>query len=471
VSVQIIDELLAFDDRPELLEFRFSFGDTWMLPFLRWGLYSAATDPAWGWQTAHANPALGVRDRAGYLLRSLWANPLRVDRTYELVMFASSAGAVMPQAGRWFDRINDYFALEYDDRTLVIDAAYRGRYAHPRVPKHVRCGDGFSLLAAARSRLARPSAGDEATVGRLQAFLERHFPVRLDDRYYARLRAGLLGLGRRLPFLHDLYNRFFERVRPRILFVEDGHYGSMGHVLRWARDAGVVTAELQHGLVSPSHLAYNYGPALCRSPELARYVPQHFLTYGEYWVDQLRTPARSEVIGWPHFSRRVVEHRQRARPDARNILVISQGTVTHQLVALTRELAPLVPGQEIVYRLHPGEVPFRDRYAPLAAHPNVRVDTSGDIYDCFAAASAVIGHSSTAVVEAAALGLPTFILEDSVSRLFIPPGLGTRFERAGELAKALASPQPPAVTAEQFAAPDWRARYRAFVERVAARAA
>jgi hypothetical protein len=463
----LIDELLAFDDHPELLSFRFSFRDLLVLPFIRWGLYSRATDAALGWQQNHAErEPRSLRDRAAFLLRTAWANPLRVDRTFDVVIFGSGIGAVVQQDGRWLDRINDYFAVEYPDRTLIIDSSYRGRYKWPRVPPHVRCGDGFPLWAAARSRLARPHADDEAMLARLIAFLKRDFPIPLDDDVYEQLRAGLSGLAGRLPPLYGLYQRFFARVRPKIIFVEDGSYAGSGYLTLWAREAGVATAEFQHGLIAPSHLAYNYGEALQRNRELATYLPEHVLLYGRYWVDQLRTPSHKVVIGWPHFVRRAAEHRARAR-GGDTILVISQGTMTASLVELTEALTARLPGRPLIFRLHPGEVPFRERYTRLTKLPHVRISAEGDIYDCFAEAGVVVGHSSTALVEAAALGIPTFILDDEASRLLMPERLGERFASAEDLASALASAAPAAHDPEAFGAADWQANYRRFIERVA----
>jgi hypothetical protein len=466
--VSVIDELLAFDAHPELLELRFSCDGLLALPFFRWALACAACDKAFGWQTAHAQrESLTLRERGDFWMRSALANPLRVDRTFDLVIFGSSAGAVLQEEGRWFDRINDYFAVEFPERTLVVDAAYRGRYKAPRFPRYVRYGAGFSLWAAARSRLARPSADDDAMLDRLVAFLRREFPVALEDAFYDGLRAGLRGLAGQLPFLRSLYRRFFERVRPKVLFFEDGSYGGSAHIMHWARAAGIVTAEFQHGLIAPSLLAYNYGDALLASGELATYLPQYVLLYGQYWVDQLRTTSERVVIGWPHFARRIAERRKPPPPGDGSVMVISQGTTTGKLVTLIEALAARFPDRRFVFRLHPGEVPFHERYARLSQLPNVLVSNQGDIYDCFAEASLVVGHSSTALVEAVALGIPTFIYDDESSRLLNPEDLGTRFTTADELAAAMTAPLAPGRSTDQFWARYWQANYRAFIERVA----
>jgi hypothetical protein len=465
--VSVFDDLLAFDDLPELADFRFSSGGLLAFPFVRWGLYCAALAQALGEQPAHApveRPAR--REQADFLLRAVVENPLRVDRTFDIALFASSAGTVLQRQERWFDRINDYFALEYPEQTLVVDAAYRGRYKRPRVPPHVRAGDALPLAAALLGRLARPNAGDEAMIARLGGFLRQRFPVELPEAAHEDARKVLLSVCAKLPFLHALYHRFFDRVRPKILLVEEGSYGAWGHLLSWARAAGIVTAEFQHGLVGPGHIAYNHGEARRRDDEFARQLPEHLLLYGQYWAEQVRTPSHKVVVGWPHLSRSVSNHRARPRPADPSILIVSQGHVTRRMVELTQALSVRLPGHRFVFRLHPGEAPFLERYAGLARFPNVRISDRGDIFDCFLDACAVVGHSSTALVEALALGLPTFVLDDASSRLIVPPRLGVRFSAVDELAAALFAPPRPDPWSEGLLAADWQRNYRAFVERV-----
>ena len=88
----------------------------------------------------------------------------------------------------------------------------------------------------------------------------------------------------------------------------------------------------------------------------------------------------------------------------RQLLIISQGSVTDKLVSLTVELAAILPDDfRIVYKLHPGEVLFTERYSSLYNLPNVKVVTKGDLYQYIADSACVLGVYSTALYEAAGL--------------------------------------------------------------------
>lgn len=446
--LSIFEALRALDDRDEPRSLRFA-GGLPLWPFVRWSAFSAAQDRALGLQPAFSTRT-SLRHRLEMAVRSQLEPPPA--RPFEIVIVGSSAGLVVQRAGRWLDRINDYFAMEMPERTLVLDKAAPTGYRRPRVPPHVRCYDTFDVRAGVLARTRRPAAADLAAIDRLIAFVRERFPVAIDP---GPVRAQLEHWAVRLPILHDAFARFFERVRPRVLIVEDGSYGGFSHVLAWARAAGIATAELQHGVISRSHLAYNVGDGF------AHCLPQYLLAYGDLWRDQIRSPSQVVVVGCPHFS----ESARPARPSS-TVLVISQGTRTEAMVRLAAAVAARFPDRRCVFRLHPGEVAFRDRYAPLVGVPNVEISDRGDLYDLLHHAGIVVGHSSTALVEAAGLGLPVCVLDDESSRAFLPGRLGTWFRTADELLSLVAS--PPVVPAEpaQFFAPDWRERYRRFVSHV-----
>lgn len=461
--MSIYEELRALDDLDEPRSLRFGSTGLRLWPYVRWIAFCAAADRVLGLTPAFASDDVrGLRQRAELVLRTALRGPLSVRRRFDIAMVASSAGS-FERDGCWFDRINDYFALEAPDRTLVLDRAINGRYRTPRVPPHVRCYDTFELRASIEARLRRPHDADLAAIDHLLAFVRARFPVALEGATIDQLRTQLLYWALRVPLLRDSFARFFDRVRPRLLVIEDSSYGAYAHVNTWARTAGVETAELQHGVISRSHLAYNYGDAARGDRELADSLPQHLLLYGELWRDEVRTTSDVVIAGCPHFA----EARTTASAAPSNVLVISQGIVTDQLVRITAMLAARFPDQRFVFRLHPGEVAFRERYAPLEPIANVQIDSGGDLYTRLAAARVAIGHSSTALVEAAGTGVPVFVLDDPAARAIMPAGVGSWFRSVDELAPMLEAPPALATDVERFFATDWRERYRAFIARVA----
>ena len=90
---------------------------------------------------------------------------------------------------------------------------------------------------------------------------------------------------------------------------------------------------------------------------------------------------------------------------SKRILIVSQGECTTALVKLAVELRRLAHSEyEIVFKLHPSEVPFEDRYGELRQINGVRIETGADIYACIGAAGHVVGVSSTVLFEALPFG-------------------------------------------------------------------
>ncbi|HEY5944418.1 MAG TPA: hypothetical protein VIV40_02960 [Kofleriaceae bacterium] len=461
--MSVYEELRALDDLDEPRTLRFQSTGLRLWPYVRWIAFSAAADQALGLQPAFATgQRQTLRQRARLVLRASLRGPLSLRRTFDIAVVGSSAGLV-ERDGRWFDRINDYFALEFADRTLVLDRAWHGAYKTPRVPPHVRCFDTFDFQASLQARARRIHDADRASIDHLLAFARDKFPLALPEPTLARMRSELEHWALRLPVLRTLYARFFDRVSPALLVIEDSSYGAFTHVNTWARAVGITTAELQHGVISRNHLAYNYGDASRTDSELAAGLPQHLLVYGEFWRDQVRTPSAIVVAGCPHFSERVSRV-----ATGTSVLVISQGICTEAMVQLTAALAQRFPARQFVFRPHPGELALRERYQSLRDIANVEIDESSDLYARLATASVAIGHSSTALVEAAGMGVPVLLLDDVQSRAIMPADIGTWFVTAEQAAPLVESPPTRATDPTRFFAPDWRARYQAFVASVAA---
>jgi hypothetical protein len=456
--VSIFEELRALDDIDELRAPRFASGIL-LWPLIRWFATSAALERVHGLQVPFATGRTRrTRELVALVGRALVRSPLLVRRSFEVVIASNSGGLVLKREGRWFDRINDYFAGELPDRTLVLDTLVHGA-KRPRYVPHVRYNDAFDILAGIGARLRRPRDSDLAAIERVMTAIRTRFPVALDAAAVASIRDQLASWAARLPFFHELYQRFFERVRPHVMLIQGASHGALAHVCTWARAAGIITAEPQHGVISRSHLAYNYGAGALADEDFVRCLPQHLLVYGEFWAGEVRSASAIDVIGCPHFS----ETTRTVRPTGDDVLVVSQGICTDLMVRLATAIAQRFPRRRCIFRVHPGELAFRERYASLAGIANVEISERGDIYEQLAAASVVVGYSSMALVEACGLGLPVFVYDDETTRAYLPQQVGTRFRTVDELLALLAAPAAPAIDPHAFFAADWRERYRAFV--------
>ncbi|WP_197018542.1 hypothetical protein, partial [Methanoculleus sp. MH98A] len=206
-----------------------------------------------------------------------------------------------------------------------------------------------------------------------------------------------------------------------VAFIHCASYlGITGEITRRFKEHGIKTVEVQHGYVGPEHYAYNYlsGNA---DRVMKEYLPDYYLTFGKHWGEQVQTPSSVVTVGNPTLNRSVGELQRVTSPQPNSILVVSQGTVTSTMVRIAKYLSRELPGYSIVFKLHPGEVPFTHRYEDLRKYPNVQIRTYDNIYELIASSEIIVGYNSTTLFEAVAFsGKRIFILNNNMT----PDSLG-----------------------------------------------
>lgn len=208
-----------------------------------------------------------------------------------------------------------------------------------------------------------------------------------------------------------------------LVWVDNACYlNRQGLVTRALHEQGLRVAEVQHGIIYPQHYAYNY-PVSClqESQHPCRlYLPDLFLTYGDYWKGQNRIPSEQYTVGHVQLSRTVRALKQLKGVDGQ-ILVISGDART---LELTHALAKHFPQRKIILKLHPGETSLYASYTNEMSYPNVAIVLHDDVYRLVAESEIVIGYNSTVLIEAAAFpNKRIFFYEKNI----IPPTVGSRF--------------------------------------------
>lgn len=419
------------------------------------------------------NGALGGASRsqkARLIARAFLHNAVTAKARSPIVLMASGA-RLMQQDGHYFNCLGEYFVSVAPGDTLLIEEMFRWRWPFPRrhgkimlhTPLRVigalggklnagACRDESAALVDLACRRARDLLGFEAS-GR-----QRDWLARLCSSGAGSLRARTAA-----------YRSILGRSGAKVLIKEEACYGGPDNVSAMiaARQLGIVTAEYQHGSVSAGHSAYNFGASILASAAYRKTLPDHFLSYGEWWSNQINAPVSQLAVGSPH---RASVLGGAAAPCAEpRILVLGDGIDTKVYLALAADLAAQLGGAyEVVFRPHPLE-----RAAVFAAHPDDRIgavtlDRNQDIYQSFQTCGAVVSEVSTGLFEAVGLVRSVFIWDTSKSRFAFPSHPFFRFQTVGELASAIQTGKG-AISAEQndqIWSPDWQRRYADFLETV-----
>lgn len=440
-----------------------------MWPYVRVALVHAAFYEAYGLSDAFAKgKSLNLLDCGSYLCQTILKNPFTAKRSdgSTIVMFASGITNVLRGAS-YVNRLHDSLAGENPSRTLLIEDSVRKKYLRPRAFRNVRYHDLIPILAILESKIAPLKQKDEARINEFISFLRARFGYPLKEQVWLEVRQILRGRCTRLEPLRRHYDSLFNRLKPEIVFVEDGSYGLKGHIFKWAKARGIVTAELQHGLISRNHPAYNYGSAILSFSLYREYLPDYLLTFGSYWNEKTNTPSRKVTVGNPNLSQ--YEANAASTSDRKNVkevvLIVSSGVDPEATKRIALELTRVMDRAkyEIILRPHPGEFPSaKEKYGQLESH-GASIDLATDLYSTLVKADFVVGEVTTALFEATYFGKVVFAMDHPYTRLHIDRDTFPMVKTASDVAGLIAQKQVETSRSDLFWDKDWQWNYKTFM--------
>jgi len=337
-------------------------------------------------------------------------------------------------------------AMSPSHRILVVDPVEMRADAKLLYPESVVLSSGFHTVDTVKSLGVAYRKQERALFRQIQGKIRERFGVSVD----------IAELMRQHFSLHlvscERFRRLFERHRPRAVVAAHHAYSAA----EAAHEVGIPMIELQHSMISPFAMAYNY-PASLRMPQVPT-IPDVMFTFGEYWNDKFNMPTRKVAVGYPFFEAKAEEVRRR-RPvncdtatRSRSLIVISGYLAKAALVRATLELSRLLPESTIYYKLKFSDYHgWRDRYPEeFATRENIRVVDNDEVplYEYFSMCSWALGVNSGGLYEAMAYGLTPFILKAGLyeeSRDLYENGYAFLVEVAGEIAAAIQAGRRPAL--------------------------
>lgn len=324
----------------------------------------------------------------------------------DLVVKTSVSSLRMKKSGRWHD--------------LVFDPLLSRR---PRYFKLLEINS--RAFEQQRQLAAFPGQLEPSAFTFFGQILGRLFPADLGgfDRRVAKLFQSELGIAIDPAMLRmrvstvkwqaQLYSLLLRRLRPKMVIVSDtGEYGLRLASLR----LGISFAEVQHGVFDALHP--DAIPDSASGDNAGLLIPDLYLAKGSYWI-QVLAGFRHGGVAVPVGHAMIDELRARrtatSRPAGHNIVISSQGYCTDDLIAWIRSTTESVPDDiewTIQVKCHP-VYDNPDAFASLAGHPRISViagNAEPNVYEMLAVADAHLSISSACHFDAAALGVPSFVL-------------------------------------------------------------
>lgn len=430
----------------------------------------AISDQLYGTPLEGAPRPVPRMQAATTLARSMLHNAsLRLTRRFDapVCIFTDGIGDSRTD-GRWFNRLSDHFALARPADTLTIEDQFEWRWPFPRATEPVLLHAPLQALihAAARWRLREQHVmRAREFVDFVSARAERILGWRPGPQREQRLTAMLARKLAALPVQLAAYEKLFERLRPRLVMLLAGVYGPSAALIVAARRRRIVTAEFQHGVIAGGHDAYNFAPAMLASSIFRASLPEHFLSYGDWWNRQINAPLQMTTIGNPFRSEKLARLSATAARDV--VLVLSDGSEFPMYLEFAAEIAAALGGRglRVVLRPHPAErSQVAARYG--SAVGTVQIDQNADLYASLTSANSVITELSTALFEAVGVAGRVFMWNTPKARFMFPELPFPVADSAAALIEKVRDSAEGRVSdalAGDIWADDWQRRYRAFL--------
>lgn len=233
---------------------------------------------------------------------------------------------------------------------------------------------------------------------------------------------------------YKLYAGLLKKIHPKVI-IEVCHYSRQNMLINEiAEKLDIPTVELQHGVISKNHVAYNY-----YSKNKIPQLPTNILLFSNFWKPMIHMPINSEnisITGFPFFEAKLEEYKKIQRENERKtILFISQGTIGRELSQFAVDLSNKLDVSEyrIIYKLHPGEYEdWKKQYKELSeSEIEVADNFEKNMYWFFSQSDIQIGVNSTAIFEGVGFGLDTYIYSTSYGNLdFIQNLINTGYAKS-----------------------------------------
>lgn len=465
------ERFLAFENSGKVLTFHYQYRNMLVWPFVRNVLFNCVYKITNGESTGLLD--IGAQNmKNGRLLSYKWmqffkisTNPLFSCKQTDVLYLYHVMGNVKDENGAYYNRIYDDFAALYGS-TAIIESAPLFRHFYPKKYKTYEA-DAIEIVCAFHEKLAPLGEQDRDMIERFIAYLKRDFPFALEESHLRMIRIELERYAKNMKLIYEYYRKVFTRVSPKLVFVAQACDGSHAACkIKVLRDLGIPSAEIQHGLISNEHFAYNYSQTAYDSEEYRSYLPDHFLTFGHFWERTIRLPVHKVVLGSANFNRNFDETRQYHAADDKaadeSILILPSTLETY--TELIRYLYDKLPDRKLLVKVHPTKI---NQYEVFKEMENDRIEVyiNENINYFFSRSQTVIGDDSTALYEAAALGKQVMIWDTVYSKSF-HRAIGRRFADKEELVELLQSDHADTaadIRPEDIFARDSEKRYRAFV--------
>lgn len=455
------DILEALESDSGILDFRFAKSQIPMYLVVRFNLIQSLINKEFNLSHSHVKAnKKSIKGILKYIYHTVKSNLFFVPKK-DIYIFSS--GIVNKfENNKYTNRLYDEFYQLFKNKTQIIESSVKLSYLLPKKEK-IYFRDLIDIMIILFSKISKPRKDDIDEIDRFIECLKDKNLFDVNDTIFDDIRSILVKIIKRMSISFWMYRQFLKIKKPKLVIVEDAHYFGHFSLLEEAKKLGIKTVEYQHGYVGLAHPAYNYHKSIFEN--IKEYLPEYFLTHGEYWKNAVRTPSNKVSIGLAELSKKVSKSAI-GNEKEKKILFISGGTVFEELNELiAKKLNSLAKlGYEVLLRPHPSEVLAVDnRYAALIKQ-GVQIDTD-NLYVTLPTVEIVAGMEvSTVLYEAICFTNKVYLMNTKYTRFYEPDSCFIPFVDADNLILSIKDGKTVTHDANDFWSKNWKENYKNFIE-------
>lgn len=407
------DQIIEIEKDPKILDFKFSKSKISMYLIIRQSLLQLLIDKKFNLSSPQENTKFNVFDFFLFSIHAIFYGLFFAPKK-DIYVFSSDV-VYNDIDGKNINRLYEDFVNTFPNKTQLIlkSSSYK---IIPKKTKKVYYDFPIKLISYLVSKLRPINKEDIKTANNLLSYIsDKNFELSEDN--LKELKKTLLINSNLIDYKTMLYEFFLKYKKPKLIIVEDAHYinGTLS-LIKTAKKLGITVAEYQHGFIAPGHRAYNFHENI--QPLIKNYLPDYFLTFGQYWSNSVNLPAKKINIGNLNLSNFKISPYTNSKKN--QILIISGGTVYEKLIEFILNIKDKLMelGFQIVLRPHPLELlSSKNRYDILEKH-NIVLDKH-NLYESLSKSAIVVSMEvSTVLFEAIIFTKKIYLIDNEYSSFY-----------------------------------------------------
>ncbi|MCX4296486.1 MAG: hypothetical protein OSJ73_05565 [Lachnospiraceae bacterium] len=412
------EQMYKFEENIHLYDFRFKDTKIPMWIYIRSSFIRDVVDRKVYYQINQIHSEKNsIQIKKSFINKYIIYNPFFSYRRDILFALWTYGGLKQHQDGQVFEDLIMPFLQMFPDRTnIIMDGNITNQYELDCMHPNWKMDDIFMDILYKRKNDI--SNEDKKNIKGFLTFVYKNCPLKIENSLKDEIRCKLEGFARYSKQMIKIFESYLQVVKPKVAIICCASYPDLlrTSMILACKNKKVITAELQHGLTAKYHSHYQYSDCIIKSNRCKKMLPDYFLTFGEYWNNQVKIPQKCNTIG---YAKPVIKDNV---PINNKILFCAGLNFDTYIQFFDKLLSELDENIEIYFRFHPtySSKKYRDQFNKYLNYPNFFIADNEDLDFYMKKCRYVIVDGSTVCYEALFMGRIVFsFASDQSTRLGI----------------------------------------------------